>query len=83
MAFTQSALQAEYSNPATRIIAFTPVSTTHTVVSVQNSNATRHKFGTLLIAQTNTAAQAKTAMEARIREAAKARREKGDDPAAV
>lgn len=64
MAFTESALQAQYTNPATKIVAFTPVSTTHTVVTVQNSNATRHKFGTLLIAQTNTAAQAKTAMDA-------------------
>ena len=64
MAFTEAALQAQYSDPATKIVAFTPVSTTHTVVSVQNSNATRHKFITLLIAQTNTAAQAKTALDA-------------------
>lgn len=64
MAFTEATLQAEYTDKATKIVAFTPVSTTHSVVSIQNSNATRHKFGTLLIAQTNTAAQAKTAMDA-------------------
>lgn len=64
MAFTEAQLQATYADQATKIVAFIPVSTSHTVVAVQNSNATRHKFGQLLIAQTNSAAQAKTAMDA-------------------
>lgn len=57
MSFTEATLQAQLSYPA-QIVRYTPVSTTHTDVTVQNANTTSRKTGSLQIAQTNSATEA-------------------------
>ena len=63
MAFTEAQLltelQASGANLNAKIIAFIPVSTTHTDVLIQNNFPTKEKTGPMVqVAQTNTAAQA-------------------------
>lgn len=68
MAFTEAQLQTEINSDAgglcARIIRFDAAGGLHTDVTVQNQNNCSRKTGTLQIAQSNTAAQALTALKA-------------------
>lgn len=69
MAFTQAQLQTEIDSDTTlgscvRIIKFDAAGASATDVGIQNLNTTSRKTGMVQIAQTNTAAQALTALKA-------------------
>lgn len=67
MAFTEAQLQAQLDSEGLccRITRFDATSSaSYTDVAVQNLNSTADKFGYVQIAQSNTAAQAATAIKA-------------------
>lgn len=66
MAFTEAQLQAQLDAEGfcCRIIRFDAAGASATDVTAQNVNSVSRKTGTLQIAQTNTAAQAATALKA-------------------
>lgn len=69
MAFTEAQLQTEINSDSTlgagvRIVRFDAAGASATDVTIQNLNVTSRKTGTVQIAQTNTAAQALTALRA-------------------
>lgn len=68
MAFTEAQLQAQIDSDAgglcARIIRFDAAGASATDVTVQNQNNVSRKTGTVQIAQSNTAAQALTALKA-------------------
>lgn len=68
MAFTEAQLQSQIDSDAgglcARIIRFDAAGASATDVTVQNQNNCSRKTGTVQIAQSNTAAQALTALKA-------------------
>ena len=69
MAFTEAQLQTQIDADTTlgscvRIIKFDAAGASATDVGIQNLNSVSRKTGTVQIAQTNTAAQALTALKA-------------------